>query len=62
MIASLPPCWAYLQEHVAILEQGEPHLIGGYMPQCDEAGYFKLTQCSGSTGYCKYIEIPVSHF
>ncbi|EDV20237.1 H-2 class II histocompatibility antigen gamma chain [Trichoplax sp. H2] len=48
----LPPCWAYLQEHASILEHGEPHMVGGYTPQCDEEGYYKLMQCSGSTGYC----------
>ena len=28
------------------------HLIGAYVPQCDETGDFTPVQCHGSTGYC----------
>ncbi|CAH1240507.1 HSPG2 [Branchiostoma lanceolatum] len=34
-----------------LVETTEP-LRGAYIPQCEEDGSFKTTQCHGSTGYC----------
>jgi hypothetical protein len=35
----------------AMLDAGQP-MPGKFLPQCTESGYFKPTQCHGSTGQC----------
>ena len=34
------------------LTKVKPELIGAYVPQCRDDGYYKGMQCHGSTGYC----------
>ncbi|XP_067847730.1 nidogen-2 [Heptranchias perlo] len=35
---------------------GSPHLVGMYIPWCDEEGNFRPLQCHGSTGYCWCVD------
>lgn len=31
-------------------------LVGAYVPQCDDKGYYSAAQCQGSTGYCWCVD------
>ncbi|CAL8270431.1 unnamed protein product [Boreogadus saida] len=38
------------------LQGRQKSLIGAYIPRCTEVGYFKPTQCHGSTGQCWCVD------
>ncbi|XP_013402845.1 testican-2 [Lingula anatina] len=53
----VPPCFEALKKTPATLLGGQPQLMpGGFLPQCDEDGFFKAQQCHGSTGECWCVD------
>ena len=51
--------FAFAQGPLTPCEQEQANatgLIGEFVPQCEEDGSFASTQCSGSTGYCWWVD------
>nr|XP_006111760.1 testican-3 isoform X1 [Pelodiscus sinensis] len=49
-----PPCQMELSN--IHKQQGGKKLLGQYIPLCDEDGYYKPSQCHGSTGLCWCVD------
>jgi len=46
------PCTAA----IISINRARPDNIGAFYPECDDAGYYKLTQCHSSTGFCWCVD------
>jgi len=40
----------------ATIKHSKKGLLGAYVPQCDDDGFYKATQCHGSTGMCWCVD------
>jgi len=53
----LPPCLTALNAVPSLIVQGQPSIIpGSFVPQCDDDGFYKPTQCDSTSGHCWCVD------